>query len=106
MHARRRDLGLHLKAVGEMPFVRFRPELSFAARLDEVHGDARAIAVTANVALDDEVGAKRVADVTNPRGGTLNERGRRPRDDPEAACAEPAELRDHLLAQSFGEVFL
>jgi len=111
LHRQRSDdfrghLRLHLKAVAQPAFVGFGPQLGFAARLDQLHGDAGAVAVVPDAALDNVVRAQGVADVADPCRGALDQRGRGARDDAKSVGAQPPELRDHFLAQPFGEVFL
>ena len=102
----RGDVQLHLEAVGEVPLVGFRPQLRLAAGFDELHRDPRPVALAPHVAFDHEVGTQRLPDVADARRRALDERRRGAGDDAEPARAQPAELRDHFLAQPFGEVFV
>ena len=98
--------GLDLEVVREVTLVRIGPQLRFAARLDQLHRDARAIAVAPHVAFHHEVDAQRLPDIADPRRCPLNERRRHPCDHAEASGAQAAELSNHLLTQSLGEVLV
>ena len=57
------------------PVVGFGPQLGFAARFDELRGDAHAIGFGADGAFDEVVRAQRLADLAHGAVRTLDPRG-------------------------------
>ena len=102
----RGDVGLQIQGFAERSIVGLGPEVHFGARLDELRGDADAIALAAHAALEQVVGRQLASDLARAFRRSLEQHGRRARDDAEPARAQPADLRDHLLGQPVAEIFL
>ncbi len=101
-----RNVGLQIQRFSHRPIVGVRPQVHFAARLDQLRGDADAIGFTANAAFKQIIGRELTPDLTGALGRLLELHRRGARDDAEAARAEPADLRDHFLREPIAEVFL
>ena len=71
--------------------------MRFFLRLDELRGDAQAIAVATHVAFDEIVGAERPADLGGAAAVALRALDRRTRDDADRARAQLRQLRRSLL---------
>ena len=101
-----RDFRLDGQVVGDRPLVGLRPELRLVARFDEARGDAHTRALAPHAALEQVVGAQRFADLARALQAAFEDHRRPSRQHAEAAAAQRAELRDHLLGQPVAEVLL
>ncbi len=102
----RGHIGLHREAVGEMAFVGLGPEVRFAGGFNQAGGDAHTVVLAAHAALEQVVGAERLADLARPLAGALEHHAGPSRHDADAPATPLAELRDHLLGQPVCEVLL
>jgi hypothetical protein len=99
----RRDLALQRESVGHHTIERLGPQVNLLLRLDELYGDAHAIAYTPHVALDEIVSTESAADSGRTTAAALRTLGRGARDDTDGARADSRQMRDGLLGQPIGE---
>jgi hypothetical protein len=96
-------LGLHRQTIGQLAIVALGPDVGLAPGFNELRGDAHAVAGAPDAALDEVVGAQRLADFGRALLGVLVEHRGMACDDTDAAGAALAELGDHLLGQPVAE---
>ena len=99
-----RDLALHGQAVAVLAVVAVRPQVRLASRLDQLRGDAHAVAADADAAFDQIVDAQRLADVGGAAADVLVEHRGGAGQDADAVGAAVAELGDQLLGEAVDEV--
>ena len=101
---RLRDLVLHREDVGELAVVTFGPEMAAGGDVVELRGDADAVAVLADAALDDIAHAELFRDLTQMNRAALVDEAR-------VACdheqpSQPREAGDDVFGDPIGEVFV
>ena len=99
-----RDLLLHREDVGELAIVAPRPLLVAAHRIDQLEGDAQALAGLPHRALEDALDAEALADGAHVAGVTLELEGGGARGD--AQAGEARQGVDQLLGHAFAEIVL
>ena len=98
------DLVLEFEDVRQVAIITVGPDVVVRRGVDELGGDAHAVAALADAALQDVAHAKLASDAFDVDGLALVIERRIPRDD-----EEPAKLRqtrDDVLGNTVGEVFL
>jgi hypothetical protein len=98
------DVGLHPQAILQAAVVRFRPHLCFVARAHQARRDAGAVALASRAALEQVVGAERLADAARPQRRVLEVHRRMRGHDAELGTAQVSELGGHLLGEAVAEV--
>ena len=101
-----RDVRLQDQRLAHRTIVGLRPQMHFGPRLDQLRGDAHAIAFAPHAAFEQIVDAKRAADLACALVRMLEKHRRRPGDDAEAPWAEPSNLRDHFFGKPVAEILL
>ena len=84
------NVALQRQQVLRIALVLFRPELTLAARVDQLHGDANAITGRADAAFDHVAHAEVSADFVGSFGGLLELHRRCSSDDAETRRIHPA----------------
>ena len=99
-----RDLVLHRENVAELAVVAFGPMVAAAYRVDELRGDAQALALTAHAAFEDVADTKLPANQADVGVLAFVLKGRVARDDEQPANARKS--GDQVLGDAVGKVLL
>ena len=89
-----------------MAVVHLGPDLRLAGGLDEPRGHPHAVVLVPHAALEQVVGAQRLAHVAGAQRRALEHQRRPAPQHAETAAAQPAELRDQLLVQAVAEILV
>ncbi|MGH9794177.1 MAG: hypothetical protein ACRD5G_05340 [Candidatus Acidiferrales bacterium] len=97
---------LQSEDVAQRAFVSLRPQVRLILHLNQLGGDAYAVARAPDTALENEIHPQFPADLVRRLRGVLVLHGRGAGDHSEPLRLHPRQLRDHFFGQTVAEEFL